>query len=261
MIIDGHSHVMLPTERHIALMDEAGIDKTILFSTSVHPELSADADEFDKEMSVLQEIVTGKRNPIEARKYAMHELYKTIELNPARFVGFGTVPLGLDYKDTCTWIQDYVLPGNFIGLGEFTVPSGQIKTLENIFSAVTNFGNLPLWIHAFHPLNLSDIYEIGVLAGKFPHVPVIIGHLGGVYWRETIKLAKSLPNLYIDLSAHFTSIALKMTIQELPEMSIFGVDMPYSDLVVARHAIERACDSSSVRENVLGGTIAELLKL
>jgi len=33
MIIDGHAHVILPVERHLALMDAAGVERTILFLT------------------------------------------------------------------------------------------------------------------------------------------------------------------------------------------------------------------------------------
>lgn len=41
MIIDSHAHVVLPIENHIKMMDESGIDKTVLFSTLVHPEKAA----------------------------------------------------------------------------------------------------------------------------------------------------------------------------------------------------------------------------
>ncbi|WP_010248884.1 amidohydrolase family protein [Acetivibrio cellulolyticus] len=261
MVIDGHSHVVLPTERQIACMNEAGVDKTVLFSTSIHPELTTSAEEFDKEMSILDEIISGKRNAIDARLKAMDELYSVIQINPSKFIGFGAVPTGLNYEKTCAWIQDNIIPKKFVGLGEFTVPSGQIQGLDAVFSASTEFGNLPLWIHAFFPLALNDIKDIVTLAKKYPYVPVIIGHLGGMNWRDTIKLAKYYSNIYLDLSAFFTTIALKMTIQELPERSIFGVDMPYGDLVTSRLAVERACENTDVREQVLGGTIAELLKL
>ncbi len=260
MVIDGHSHVVLPTERHIACMDEAGVDKTVLFSTSIHPELATSTEEFDKEMNILAEIVSGKKNPTDARLKAMNELYEVIKLNPSKFIGFGSVPWGWGHNETCTWIQDNVIPKDFVGLGEFTVPSGKIMSLETMFSASTEFGNLPLWIHAFFPLDFNDIKEIAILAKKYPCVPVIIGHLGGMNWRDTIGLVKSSSNMYVDLSAFFTSIALRYTIQELPQRSIFGVDMPYGDLVASRLAVERVCESVAVREQVLGGTIAELLK-
>ena len=38
MIIDGHQHVMLPTSMQIQKMDDAGVDKAILFTTTPHVE-------------------------------------------------------------------------------------------------------------------------------------------------------------------------------------------------------------------------------
>ena len=53
MIIDSHAHVVLPIEKHIKMMDESGIDKTVLFSTLVHPEKSSNVKEFTTEMNKL----------------------------------------------------------------------------------------------------------------------------------------------------------------------------------------------------------------
>ncbi|WP_242851360.1 hypothetical protein [Clostridium sp. DMHC 10] len=61
MIIDSHAHVVLPVEKHIELMDEAGIDKTILFSTSMHPELAQNLEEYEKELNKLYDIILGKK--------------------------------------------------------------------------------------------------------------------------------------------------------------------------------------------------------
>jgi len=38
MIIDSHSHVFLPVEKHLEIMGNDGIDKTVLFPTIIHPE-------------------------------------------------------------------------------------------------------------------------------------------------------------------------------------------------------------------------------
>jgi hypothetical protein len=35
MIVDGHTHVILPVEEHLALMDAAGVDMSILCMTRV----------------------------------------------------------------------------------------------------------------------------------------------------------------------------------------------------------------------------------
>lgn len=154
-----------------------------------------------------------------------------------------------------------MIKNRFIGLGEFSVASGQVRNLEIVFQASHDFSDLPIWIHAFWPLNLIDIKEIFNLAKKYPSVPVIIGHLGGVNWLDVIKMAKETKNIYIDLSAFYTTVALNMTIKELPEKCLFSADLPYGDLIVSKFSIERVCKDKDVVDQVLGGNIVKLLKL
>lgn len=98
MLIDSHAHVILPVEKHIALMDEAGVDKTILFSTSIHPEITEDLNEFERELNKLYEIISGKKNSIERKIASIKEQNEVINKYPSRFYGFGNVPIGLDYE-------------------------------------------------------------------------------------------------------------------------------------------------------------------
>lgn len=261
MIIDSHAHVIFPVEKHIELMDEAGIDKTILFSTSMHPEVTNSLDEFEKELNKLYEIISGKKNSIQTKIASIKEQSEVINKYPSRFYGFGSVPLGLDYEKTALWIEEYVVKNRFIGLGEFSVATGQVKSLERVFKASHDFSNLPIWIHGFWPLDSKDIREIFSLARKYTDVPVIIGHLGGVNWLDVIKMTKETENVYIDLSAFYTTVALGMTIKELPEKSLFSADLPYGDLVVSKFSIERVCKEKAVLERVMGGNIAKLLKI
>ncbi|MFR3820613.1 MAG: amidohydrolase, partial [Hungatella hathewayi] len=53
MIIDSHEHMMLPTEMQMQMMDAAGIDKTILFSTVPHPEKASSLNGLEIEMDKL----------------------------------------------------------------------------------------------------------------------------------------------------------------------------------------------------------------
>ena len=261
MIIDGHSHVILPTERHIKMMDEAGIDKTVLFSTSVHPERAGNAHELKTEMRKLNEIISGKRDAANARIASMEELRNTIRKYPDRFLGFASVPVALSYADTMQYIENQFVDFNYVGFGEFTLSNGQIKLLEHIFRASSDMKKLPIWIHAFNPLVLPDIKEIGELAKSNPGIPVILGHLGGSNWLESLELAKEIPNLYLDISAFFSTLVLKIVINELPHKCIFGADLPYGDLLIGKEAVERLAKDSCVIDAVLGDNIAQLLKL
>lgn len=259
MIIDSHAHVMLPTAKQLDIMGQAGINRTILFSTTIHPELASNAQGLEEEMSILNEIISGKRNALAAKIKSLEEQARIIRENPSSFLGFGTVPLGLTQEETAAWINERVIKNNFCGLGEFTLVPGQVKQLEQVFIASMEFGKLPLWVHTFAPLRLDDIKEINALSQKYPRVPVIMGHLGGFHWLETIKLAKENKSLYLDLSATFTVIAPMMAIKELPDRTLFSSDAPYGDPWLARQTIERHVSDKYVRRLVLGETIAELL--
>ncbi len=99
------------------------------------------------------------------------------------------------------------------GLGEFTLGSGQIKMLEPVFQATSDYNSFPIWVHTFHPLNLNDIQELFALTRKYPTVPVIYGHLGGIHWRQVIALTKETKNAYLDISAFYTTYALSLAIK------------------------------------------------
>lgn len=262
MIIDGHSHVTLPVEKHIKTMDEAGVDKTILFSTSIHPEIAGNLEEIKMEMKKLNDIVSGKViSKMDLRRNSIKELTDVIRKYPSRYIGFGSVPVGLSENDTNSYIEENIVNNKLVGIGEFTPQSGQIKELKPIFKSSMDFGRLPIWIHAFNPLVLQDIKEIAELCKTFPNVPVILGHMGGSNWMTAIDIAKEIDNLYLDTSAYFSTLVLKIAINELPLKCIFGVDMPYGDLQLSIEAIKKLSNDSYVANAVLGDNISELLKI
>lgn len=262
MIIDGHSHVTLPVEMHIKDMDAAGIDKTILFSTSFHPEVAENAQEVKVAMAYLGDLLAGKKGSMtEVREQSIAELMAVINQYPTRYMGFGAVPLGLDYQTTMAYVERNIKRNRLSGMGEFTPGTGQIQLLENIFKASSEFGNLPLWIHAFFPLEIQDIREISEYAKQYPHSPIILGHLGGSNWLETMDLVKELPNLYVDTSAYYSTFVLGIVINELPEKCIFGVDRPFGDLALSQETILKVAKTPVIAEAVLGGNIMRLLDI
>lgn len=262
MIIDGHSHVILPAEKHIQIMNQAGVNKTILFSTSVHPENAKYLKELKIEMKKLNDVVGGKSpSLIDTKRKSIEELITVIKSYPDRYIGFGNIPLGVNENETNLFIGENIANNKLAGIGEFTPASGQVKLLDIIFKASMNFGKLPIWIHGFNPLVLQDIKDISELCKTYPDIPVILGHLGGSNWMAAIELAKEISNLYLDTSAYFSTLVLKIVINEIPQKCIFGVDMPYGDLQLSLDAVRKVCNNSYVEEAVLGNNIAELLKL
>lgn len=262
MIIDGHSHVTLPISKHIEMMDSAGIAKTVLFSTTFHPELAGNTEEIKGSMHYLNDLLSGEKGSLlEARRKSVAELTDAICQYTDRFIGFGAVPTGLDLATTEEYIDENIRKNNLIGMGEFTLGSGQAHLMQNIFAASVEFDHLPIWIHAFFPLTLEDIKEIAVMARNYPKTPVILGHLGGCNWIETMELVKAVPNLYLDTSAYYSTFILQTVINELPEKCIFGVDMPFGDLELSKQAILKLAKTQAVANSVLGENVTRILSI
>lgn len=261
MIIDGHAHVILPAQRQIQLMAEAKIDRTILFTSVIHPEMASNITAFEEELNMLYDILNGIKNPLEERIRAIEELSEVIKENPGKYIGFGSIPLGLSFKENIAWIGKYIIANGFRGIGELTPGTGKVSLLEPLFQASQETGNLPLWVHAFFPLCWEDIKELLALAQRYPTVPTIVGHLGGIYWLDTLKAITDIPNIYVDLSATFTTIAPSFAIKEFPERTLFGSDAPYCLPLAARTIIEQIVTDQYVLEQVLGGNITKLLRI
>lgn len=262
MIIDGHSHVTLPIQEHIKEMDEAGVDKTILFSTTFHPETSNNFTEVKASMEFLHDLLAGKKGSmVEIRKKANQELMEVIKQYPNRYIGFGAIPAGLELDATLQYVNEVIEKNCLSGMGEFTLGNGQIHLLKNIFYASQEFHNLPIWIHAFFPLTFQDIKEISDLARIYSQTPVILGHLGGSNWIETVELVKEIPNLYLDTSAYYSTFVLGSIINEVPDKCLFGVDRPFGDLQASKNAILQLAKTPSVANAVLGENIAKLLRI
>ena len=87
MIIDSHEHLILPTENQIKKLEDAGVDKAILFTTTPHPEKANTMQEFKSEMSVLFKVLSGEKNHkndmkrMENNINELMEVLKNIQIN------------------------------------------------------------------------------------------------------------------------------------------------------------------------------------
>lgn len=109
---------------------------------------------------------------------------------------------------------------------------------------MNNFKQMPIWIHTFSPLNLSDIKGIANLTKANPNIPVILGHMGGLNWLDTIEIAKEINNIYLDTSAVYTAIALKLAVESVrceqlrSWITIFPKDNAFSKKPVNKQQME-----------------------
>lgn len=258
MIIDAHSHVHDPVPSHVALLDEAGVDRVVLFGTRPHPERATDLASLRRELALLQETVSGGAGGYET---AWRELEAACTAYPDRFVGFGKVRLDQPAERIAADIDREVVGRGFRGVGELTPPPDESAQVEPVLRAATDHGGLPVVVHGFAPTTAADLATLAGLARRYPTVPLVISQLGGANWLTAIELAKQTPNLYLDLSTANIIFAVRLAIVELPERTLFGSDAPYGDPVLARATVERVTRPGTVRDRVLGGTLAELLGL
>jgi uncharacterized protein len=262
MIIDGHQHVYSDISEQVRLNKEYGINKVVLFPTSVHPETAKNKEEFSVEFNRLNLILSGKINPIEARVQSYRELIDAIKKYPDFFIGFGSCPFGLDVNKTAEWINMNIIGNNLKGIGEITIGTGMISALENIFSNVHEINsNLPIWIHTFNPLTNNDIKDLFVLIKKYNKVQYILGHSGGSNWLELIDLSKGYNNVYLDISASFTQFSIKYISESLPDQCVYSSDMPYGDPQVILFQIDKIVKDKSIKENLLWKNTNKLLSI
>lgn len=267
MVIDSHEHVMLPSSFQIQKLDEAKIDKAILFTTTPHVERakSATLNDIGQEMSVLYKLLGGEYSPQERLSKMVEtigELKEAINFAPERFLGFGAVPFGLSEQQTSEWIEKYIIKNSFMGIGEFTPGSvEQMEELNSVFASVSNFSFLPIWVHTFNPVTMDGIKVLMQLCERYPLVSVIFGHMGGSNWMDIIRFAKNHKNVYLDLSAAFTPLSVKTALTEIPEKCLYGSDAPFGEPLLSRQLIEYVSPSMDVTKMALGENIAQLLQI
>lgn len=119
----------------------------------------------------------------------------------------------------------------------------------------------PLWVHTFHPVTRAGLAILMELCRSYGNVPVIFGHLGGTHWLEVIKFAKGQPNVYLDLSAAFSTLAVKMALTELPQRCLYSSDVPYGEPLLSRQLVEYMSPSPAIAAAVLGENTQRVLNL
>ncbi|GHI04147.1 metal-dependent hydrolase [Streptomyces cellostaticus] len=259
MIIDAHSHVHDPVDRHLADLDTAGVDRTVLFGTRPHPERAVDLASLRREMKVLDHALAGSGNSIDGYRTAWRELDEALTAHPDRFIGFGSVPLDLPEQDVAAVIEREVVGRGLRGIGELTPPPGQAARIEPVLRAAHDHGALPVVVHGFAPTTAEDLRTLSRLAARYPAVPLVVSQLGGSNWMEAVELVRDTPSMYLELSTANIIFSVRLAIQEIPERTLFGSDAPYGDPVLARTTIERVTPPGEVRDRVLGGNLGRLL--
>ncbi len=261
MIIDAHSHVHDPLDVHLSALDDAGVERTVLFPTRPHPERATDLASLRREMSVLDRALAGTGPADDGYAKAWRELDEALAAHPDRFLGFGSVRLGRPAAETAAAVERDVVGRGLYGIGELTPPPNRAGLIEPVLQAAGDHAGLPVVVHGHAPTTAEDVRTLAGLAARYPRVPLVISQLAGANWMEAIELARATPNIYLELSTANIVFAVRLAIRELPTRTLFGSDAPYGDPLLSRATVERVTSPGEVRDRVLGGNLAELLGL
>ncbi|MGC4954977.1 amidohydrolase family protein [Actinomadura citrea] len=261
MIIDAHSHVHDPVPGHITLLDDAGVDRAVLFMTRPHPERATDLVSLRREMAILQNRLQGNDDHADTYRTAWAELDAALAAFPDRFIGCGSVPLDLPGEQISAVIEREVVGRGLRGIGELTPPPGQAARIEPVLQACTDQGGLPVVVHGFAPTTADDLRTLAELARRYPRVPLVVSQLGGLNWMDAVELVRDTPTMYLELSTANIIFAVRLAITEIPERTLFGSDAPYGDPLLSRSTVERVTTSGEIRDRVLGATAATLFGL
>ncbi|MER8162196.1 hypothetical protein [Streptomyces sp. NPDC094472] len=130
MIIDAHSRVHDPVEAHVGLLDEAGVDRAVLFATRPHPERAGDLTSLRREMAILDEAIGGRASTAEGYRGAWRELDAALAARPDRFIGFLSVPLDLEPDRIAATVEREVIGRGLRGIGELSASGDEPRHLK-----------------------------------------------------------------------------------------------------------------------------------
>jgi hypothetical protein len=259
MIIDGHTHVYPDAVAKRAIGGAPGDlkrygDGTVGSLTEVMAESGVDR-------SVCLGVANSPDRVDKANRFAG-------SLDPARFVGFGSVHPGLSPEDNVASLRAHGLRGAKVHamfqnlrlddprlLATLDAMSGEFAVIIHVGAAGADPGE------RCSPAMLADIVR------QFPRLDVIACHFGG-YRRfdEAVETVIGLP-VHVDTSwppslATLAPERVRAVIEKHgPERVVFASDWPMAGPAAEIEAIRALGLSDDDTEAVLGGNLARLLDL
>ena len=134
------------------------------------------------------------------------------------------------------------------------------KLVDPLFEITQTYGGVII-VHGS-----ADLYncplEFDRMARRFPKVPLLMAHCGFFWeWELAIELAMENDNLYLETSRvpgfETSKIIKKLGVEKV----IWGTDGPFCDYEWEYKKIERYAKTEHDFDMIMGGNIANLLKL
>jgi uncharacterized protein len=222
MIINNIVPVYLDTdgEKHIAAMEEAGIDKTVmlLFDTGLLIGEGTVSIEEQNEMVFAA-----------AKKYP-EKIIPFVSIDPRR-------PNAAEFVKKA--VEEYGAKGLKMHPGSGFNPED--KETMNLVGSIADYG-IPVLVHTGASIaptmsKYCDPIYLDKMLLEFPEVKFIAAHMSYGHRQQLFSLGMNRPNLYTDLAAwqttakdrfhEFSKVVKDAVIHFGPERVLFGTDNPY----------------------------------
>lgn len=124
--------------------------------------------------------------------------------------------------------------------------------------------DLPVFIHCGHP-PYSLPWQVALVAERYPDVRVTMLHMGhghGVYIDASIKMARRLPNLYLEMSGMPMSSKIYEAYKTVgSDRVMFGIDSPFHAPQVEIAKVQYSGLNDQELEDVFYNNAKKLLRL
>jgi hypothetical protein len=117
----------------------------------------------------------------------------------------------------------------------------------------------------------SNPIEIAKVAEAFPHLIIVLAHIGKGFYEESVNVAKKAPNIFFDTSTCFfdsmrsveenTALILNIINKVGTDRFMFGTDWPWNDPHREIAIIKAMGLSHEEKAKILGLTAKNIYKL
>ncbi|MFX0114482.1 MAG: amidohydrolase family protein [Candidatus Hodarchaeota archaeon] len=282
-IIDTHVHpikALADGESLIKEMEKAGVSKAVLLALDVDPDILDEdlalRDEILRDLFAFSffldhfQLLDTMKTILRLGNTSNQLVADLISQHPQRFIGFGSVNPAKGSQYVATKLQeisDLGLQGiKLIPTLQFFHPKKE-KNLKRIFKFARK-KDWPILIHLGKDPGPWEIHTLrcvqnshpkcwAKLVKKFSKNKIIFAHLGGYgkiedesWLSETLEMATSYPNIYIDTAAVPNYLEIQSVVETIRETCgfehiLFGTDTPvvigtsmeHSRLIIERNPL------------------------
>lgn len=257
-VFDSHAHLGLGLKRRsmfvthtgeqfVTLMDESGIDMSVVFPPIWEGPL------FEGQEWVDPNYEHGNQEILEAVRQYPDRLFGYVRCNP----NFGARA----QREMRKYVEEYKFRGLKLHPDWESWMGGNRELYAPMLELAKQY-TLPCYIHVGYYPKCQPLLFMQ-MAEEYPTVPIILGHIGYEYHRDAILVAKRNPNVYLETAGNSHAwIIAEAVRQATAKQVLYGSDAPFFDpkWVISKISLHPGLTDEE-KQLMLGGNMARLLKV